>query len=93
MCIISFFCVFATFVDYKDRKYYDNYTLDELNKYRKVFKRFIVLFVVCLLGVIFVPSESTATKMLIASQVNETNVERAKEVIDYVVEKIQEVKR
>lgn len=37
--------------------------------------------------------EDTATKMLIASQVNETNAERAKEVVDYIVEKIQEVKR
>lgn len=30
--------------------------------------------------------------MLIASQVNETNVEKAKEVVDYIIDKVKEVK-
>lgn len=69
--------------------------IDEDNKVaiKRVLKKIVIVFAVsCLVG-IFVPSESTATKMLIASQVTETNVERAKEMVDYIVEKIQEVKR
>jgi hypothetical protein len=54
-------------------------------------KLLIICLISCFVGIL-VPSESTATKMLIASQVNETNAERAKEVVDYIVEKIQEVK-
>jgi hypothetical protein len=41
---------------------------------------------------IFTPSEKTMTKMLIASQVNEANVETAKEVVDYIIDKINEAK-
>ena len=41
---------------------------------------------------IFTPSEKTITKMLIASQVNETNIERAKEVVDYIIDRVKEEK-
>ena len=68
--------------------------IDEKNiALKRAFKKIVIAFAISGLVGTFVPSESTATKMLIASQVNETNVERAKEVVDYIVEKIQEVKR
>jgi hypothetical protein len=67
--------------------------IDEKNiALKRAFKKIVIVFAISGLVGTFVPSESTATKMLIASQVNETNVEHAKEVIDYIVEKIQEVK-
>lgn len=65
---------------------------ETIDLFKKFLKRFIVLSAVSFLGMTFIPSESTATKMLIASQVNETNAERAKEVVNYIVEKIQEVR-
>lgn len=92
MCAVSVFCALACIsIAYNEEEF--SYTADESKKFKNNSKRFIMLFVVCLLGAIFVPSKDTTTKMLIASQVNETNVERAKEVIDYIVEKMQEVKR
>jgi hypothetical protein len=53
----------------------------------------LLLLALCSLSIgIFTPSEKTMTKMLVASQVNETNVEKAKEVVDYICDKIKEVK-
>ena len=65
---------------------------DNIVTIKRVLKKIVIAFVISGLVGTFVPSESTATKMLIASQVNETNIENAKEMVDYIVEKIQEVK-
>jgi hypothetical protein len=54
-------------------------------------KLFLIALCFGLVG-IFTPSENTMTKMLIASQVNETNVESVKEIVDYIIDKIDEVK-
>ena len=55
-------------------------------------KRLLLVALCFGLVALFTPSEKTMTKMLIASQVNETNVERAKEVVDYIVDKVKEVR-
>lgn len=76
-------CVaFAYYVDNPD----DNKDVDALKAAQRLF-----LIALCFLFVgIFIPSEKTMTKILIASQVNEANVERAKEVADYIIDKINE---
>ena len=46
---------------------------------------FIVIFVLS-------PSKKATTEMIIASQITEENAEAAKEVVDYVIEKINDMK-
>lgn len=60
-------------------------------------KRFLVCFVLTFILVIFVPSKDTCVEMLVASYVTPDNidagVEKTKESIDYIVEKIKEVSK
>jgi hypothetical protein len=61
--------------------------------FSKIKKRFILIPIVTIVLLsIFIPSEETMTKMLVASQLNEQNYTMAKEeiieLIDYILEKI-----
>ena len=72
---------------------------DEDKKMTKNFfrssKRFLVCFALTFTLVLFVPSKDTCVEMLIASYVTSDNidvgVEKTKETVDYIVEKIKEV--
>ena len=63
----------------------------ELIRTRKI----VILFSILLLVVIpFIPSKETCYKMMVASQITDTNVQKAEDVIknsvDYIFEKINE---
>lgn len=57
-----------------------------------------IFIMMCIAGmfVVFLPSKKTMKEMLVASYITEENVsatkESAKELVDYIVEKIEEVK-
>lgn len=57
-------------------------------------KRFLVCFVITVVLIAFVPSKDTCTEMLVASYVTpnniDTGVEKTKELVDYIVDKIRE---
>lgn len=62
---------------------------------KKLGKWGLVLSVVCLFVAVFLPTKETAEKMIIASYITEDNVdlvvEKAKEAIDYIYDKIEGV--
>ena len=66
----------------------------ELKSARRT-RKIVILFSILLLIVIpFIPSKETCYKMLIASQITDTNIQKAEDVIknsvDYIFEKINE---
>ena len=76
-------CVYLTFTSIES-------VLDEdMHKQKRTS---VIIMVICILVFIFSPSKETTTKMIIASQITEDNVDTAKEVVDYIIEKINEVK-
>ena len=66
----------------------------ELKSARRT-RKIVILFSVLLLIVIpFIPSKETCYKMMVASQITDTNIQKAEDVIkssvDYIFEKINE---
>ena len=58
-------------------------------------RKIVILFSILLLIVIpFIPSKETCYKMMVASQITDTNIQKAEDVIkdsvDYIFEKINE---
>ena len=64
-------------------------------KFFRSSKRFLVCFALTFILVLFVPSKDTCVEMLVANYVTPDNidvgVEKTKETVDYIVEKIKEV--
>lgn len=68
---------------------------DETKKrLKKLTKRFLIIFIIFMSIQAILPSEETATKMIVSSVVTEENVDTAtsklKDTIDYVIEKMKE---
>ena len=66
----------------------------ELKSYRRT-RKIVILFSILLLVVIpFIPSKETCYKMMVASQITDTNIQKAEDTIknsvDYIFEKINE---
>lgn len=83
---------------YIGQVYDTDMTLDENTKWiKKMMIRAFVIFVVSLVGIIFVPDKDTMKEMLIASYMTEENVKSAKgevkELVDYIFEKVEKVNR
>ena len=53
-------------------------------------KRAAIIFIVCTVLAIFVPSERTMYKMIIASYVTPANIQKAGDSIDIVIDKVTE---
>lgn len=85
-CLIFFFCMFDC-VEYKDE--------ETIQKNWGIFKKFVIMTMIFLLTAIIVPARDTVYKMLAASLVTHENIqivgESATDVVDYIVEKIDEV--
>ena len=90
--ILTIFCA----VEYMDMK---DGNSDEDKQMTKNFfrssKRFLVCFAFTFVLVVFTPSKDTCIEMLVANYVTPDNidagVEKTKETVDYIVEKIKEV--
>lgn len=79
---------------YISQVYDTDMTLDESAKWtKKMMIRTFAIFIVSLVGFIFVPDKDTMKEMLIASYVTEENVKSAKgeikELIDYIFNKVE----
>lgn len=65
---------------------------EELKDYFKKIKKCFIVFVISLIFAIFLPMQDTVYKMLIANYITEDTLtkgkEEAKEMIDYIAEKI-----
>lgn len=65
-------------------------------KFLRCSKRFLVCFALAFVLVVFTPSKDTCVEMLVASYVTPDNidagVEKTKETVDYIVDKIKEMK-
>ena len=68
--------------------------MDELDKVKviKIFKKKVIVIALLITFAIFLPSKKTCYKMIIASQITDTNIQKAEDVIkdsaDYIFEKI-----
>lgn len=70
--------------------------MDELDKVKaiKTFKKKVIVIALLINFTIFLPSKDTCYKMMVASQITDTNIQKAEDVIedsvDYIFEKINE---
>lgn len=70
--------------------------MDELDKVKviKTFKKKVIVIALLITFAIFLPSKKTCYKMMVASQITDTNIQKAEDVIkdsvDYIFEKINE---
>ena len=68
--------------------------IDELDKVKviKTFKKKVIVIALLITFAIFLPSKDTCYKMMVASQITDTNIQKAEDVIkdsvDYIFEKI-----
>ena len=81
---------------------YITFTIDDFGcgdekdvKSARRIRKIVILFSILLLVVIpFIPSKETCYKMIVASQITDTNIQKAEDVIknsvDYIFEKINE---
>lgn len=70
--------------------------MDELNKVKaiKTLKKKVIVIALLITFAIFLPSKDTCYKMMVASQITDTNIQKVEDVIknsvDYIFEKINE---
>ena len=70
--------------------------MDELDKVKviKTLKKKVIVIALLITFAIFLPSKDTCYKMMVASQITDTNIQKAEDVIkdsvDYIFEKINE---
>lgn len=61
----------------------------------KEIKKMLITFLITLLGFVFIPSKRTVYQMIVFQNINEDNLgkckEDVKEIIDYTIEKLDEV--
>ena len=66
----------------------------ELKSARRTRKIVIIFSILILIVIPFIPSKETCYKMMVASQITDTNIQKAEDVIkdsvDYIFEKINE---
>ena len=69
----------------------------DIKKFKRGVYITIIVTVISLLGVIFIPSKKTIYQMIVFDNLTENNIEAGKEdikeLIDYTVEKIEEVNK
>lgn len=62
---------------------------------KKMLITFSIIFLITLLGFVFIPSKRTVYQMIVFQNINEDNLGKCKddvkEIIDYTIEKIDEV--
>jgi uncharacterized membrane protein len=90
--ILTIFCA----VEYEDLKESNsNEDKQMTKKFFRASKRFLVCFVLTFILIVFVPSKDTCIEMIVASYVTPDNidagVEKTKETVDYIIDKIKEV--
>lgn len=70
--------------------------MDELDKVKaiKTLKKKVIVIALLINFALFLPSKDTCYKMMVASQITDTNIQKAEDVIedsvDYIFEKINE---
>ena len=73
----------------------DGVDVMEIKEIKKIVITFSIIFSIGLLGVIFFPTKRTVYQMIVLQNINEDNLgkckEDVKEIIDYTIEKIDEV--
>lgn len=94
---IAFFIFFAFTIYYKSEEYCEDDEDDNktLNSLIKVIRWTFIGFLVCTIFAIFIPDETTLTKMLIAKNITydflESGTEAAKELVDYIINAIKSI--
>lgn len=102
-----FLCCFKEFernlidYEYRDKHYTADFSKEiyNMSKNKKLYKRLTILglliAVFSFLSLVFLPSEETCYKMLVADQLTYENVDKlgdsAKDTVDYIFDKIEEV--
>lgn len=86
MIFISIFIIWDAY-EYEDE---DGYA-----KSKKIFKKIIIGFIICLSLLVFIPSKETMYTMIVLDNVTPNNIqkfgENGKEIIDYIVKQVDKV--
>ena len=88
---ISFYCFIFSCLASDEKQY------NSAKKYMNKAKFYIMLVMILISVSAIIPSEETSTKMLVASQITQANVDKGTETIkntvNYVLKKIQETRK
>lgn len=91
--VLTIFCAIQ-YVDYSECNSEED--KQSAKDFFRCSKRFLVCFVFTFVLIVFIPSKDTCVEMVVASYVTPDNidvgVEKTKETVDYIVNKIKEVK-
>lgn len=91
--VISIIAHIATYVDNS----YDGEFNGDIKKFKRGIYITVIVMVISLLGVIFVPSRKTIYQMIVFDNITENNIQAGKddikELIDYTIDKIDEVNK
>ena len=92
--ILSILIVLLIIISFAIEILKDDEDIDELDKVKviKTFKKKVIVIALLITFAIFLPSKDTCYKMMVASQITDTNIQKAEDVIkdsvDYIFEKI-----
>lgn len=92
LSVITVIIFIATYTD--AGKYFDDV---DTKTFKRILTATLIALSISLLGVIFIPSKKTIYQMIVFDNITENNIEAGKdnikELIDYTVEKIDEVNK
>lgn len=83
---------------YYDSTFYNDGVFDgDIKKFKRGLYITVIAMIISLLGVIFIPSKKTIYQMIVFDNITENNIEAGKdnikELIDYTIDKIDEVNK
>ena len=91
--VVSFIAHVVIYVDNSDDGNFDG----DIKKFMRGIYITVIVMVISLLGVIFIPSRKTIYQMIVFDNITENNIqagkEDIKELIDYTIDKIEEVNK
>lgn len=98
LLIAGVISIIAHIVIYCDNTYYNDGEFDgDIKKFMRGVYITAIVMVISLLGTIFVPSRKTIYQMIVFDNITENNIqagkEDIKELIDYTIDKIDEVNK
>ena len=101
LCVFLFagvISLIAHVIIYYDSTFYNDGVFDgDIKKFMRGIYITVIVMVISLLGVIFIPSKKTIYQMIVFDNITENSIQAGKddikELIDYTVDKIEEVNK
>lgn len=95
--ILAILCFILPVISFLIFTQYDmEYDGDDKKFYKKLIKILLMAFIISVLSLIFIPSKDTVIAMMVSKNITVENLSQGKEIvknsIDYIFEKIEQIK-